>query len=103
MKEVVEYIGFGNILTIITVIGSMIWHASRFNFRIEKLEEKTQQQEAKHSEHTGENKAVLSELQKIREWQITRDAKEDVVSSIAAKISEGNTNIVQAINGLKRS
>ena len=102
LQEVVEYIGFGNLLTIASVIVSMVWHASKFNFRIEKLEEKTKQQEIKHSEHTGESKAVLSELQKIREWQIARDAKEDVVSSIAAKISEGNNNIVQAINGLKR-
>ena len=91
MKEAIEYIGFGNILTIITVIGSMIWHASRFNFRIEKLEEKT-----------AEYKTVLIEIQKIREWQIQRDAEVNIASTIAAKISEGNTNIVQAINLLKK-
>jgi hypothetical protein len=103
MKELVEYIGFGNILTILTTIAAMIWHASKFGFRVENLEKASLNQDLKHAEHVGENKMILNELQKIREWQIARDAKESVEDNIAKKIGEGNAMLAQAILSLKKN
>lgn len=98
MKEVIEYIGFGNLLTLLSVVISMIWHASKFNHRMENLEKQSDEQKAKHIEHDVEKKTILSELQKIREWQIERDAKDSVISDF----TKSNERLVEAIKSLRK-
>jgi len=98
MKEALEFIGFGNLITILLVLFNMIWHYSNVSHRIEKLEEKTDEQKAKHSENDSEKKTILSELQKIREWQIQRDAKDSVISDF----TKSNQDIIEAIKSLKK-
>jgi len=98
MKEALEFIGFGNLLTMLLVLFNMIWHYSNVSHRIEKLEEKTDEQKTKHIENDTEKKTILSELQKIREWQIQRDAKDSVISDF----TKSNQDIIEAIKSLKK-
>jgi len=98
MKEALEFIGFGNLITILLVLFNMIWHYSNVSHRIEKLEEKTDEQKTKHIENDTEKKTILSELQKIREWQIKRDAQNNVI----AKFEKSNQNLVEAIKSLRK-
>jgi len=98
MKEALEFIGFGNLLTMLLVLFNMIWHYSKVDHRITNLEKQTDEQKAKHSENDTEKKTILSELQKIREWQIQRDAKDSVISDF----TKSNQDIIEAIKSLKK-
>ncbi len=98
MKEALEFIGFGNLLTMLLVLFNMIWHYSKVSHRIDKLEEKTNEQKVKHIQNDTEKKTILSELQKIREWQIERDAQNNVI----AIFEKSNQNLVEAIKSLRK-
>jgi hypothetical protein len=98
MKDFIEFVGFGSILQLIVFVISLVWYGSRYGFRIENLEKDSNEQKVKHTEHDVEKKTVLSELQKIREWQIARDAKDSIISDF----TKSNEQLVEAIKSLRK-
>ena len=94
MKEVIEFIGFGSILQIIIFVISLVWYGSRYGFRIETLEKTAIKQEFQNSELIAEQKKHSEGMQKMREWQVARDAE----SNIGKLIVESNEKLVLAIS-----